>query len=174
MKLSPLALDGQNPDGQASSLFVTSEASRPLAEQNYSFAQQEKPDSLENEMLADDHTILVQRTIRSGQCIRFEGNVVVMGDVNPGGEIIAGGNIIVMGHLRGVVHAGALGSKKAVVAAFRLQPTQLRIANHITRAPDGEEITPNQPEIARIHNDVVIIEKYHSSGNRGPNYFFSG
>ena len=67
------------------------------------------------------------------------------------------GNIIVMGHLRGVVHAGAFGCESIVAA--RLQPTQLRIANHITRAPDGEEIVPKQPEIARIHNGVVIIEK---------------
>ena len=99
--------------------------------------------------------------------------VVVMGDVNPGGEIIAGGNIVVMGHLRGVVHAGALGSQKAVVAAFRLQPTQLRIANHITRAPDGEEIIPNQPEVARIRNGIVVIEKYCTNGNRQHNYFLS-
>ena len=60
-------------------------------------------------------------------------------------------NIIVMGHRRGVVRR-CLGCESAIVAAFRLQPTQLRIANHITRAPDGEEIVPEQPEIARIHN----------------------
>ncbi|WP_418792595.1 septum site-determining protein MinC [Phosphitispora sp. TUW77] len=109
---------------------------------------------------ADDNTILIQRTVRSGQSIRFDGNVVVMGDVNPGSEIVASGNIVVMGALRGVVHAGALGNKRATVAAFKLQPTQLRIANHITRAPDGDYLTPEYPEIARIKDGVVVIEAY--------------
>ena len=29
-----------------------------------------------------------------------QGNIIVMGDVNPGAEIVAGGNIIVLGNLR--------------------------------------------------------------------------
>jgi septum site-determining protein MinC len=174
MKFPLSASDENNLNGQAPSLFVNKKTSSSSHNKKYFFVQQEESNRHEEyEVLADDNTILVQRTIRSGQSIRFEGNVVVMGDVNPGGEIVAGGNIVVMGHLRGVVHAGAFGSEKAIVAAFRLQPTQLRIANHITRAPDGEEISPEQPEIARIHNDIVIIEKYHSSGNRGQGNWFS-
>lgn len=109
---------------------------------------------------ADDNTILIKRTVRSGQCIQYDGNIVVLGDVNPGSELIASGNIVVMGTLRGVVHAGATGNEEATVAAFRLQPTQLRIANHITRAPDGEYLPPDQPEIARIRDGVVVIEAY--------------
>lgn len=108
----------------------------------------------------EDNTILIKRTVRSGQCIQFDGNIVVLGDVNPGSELIASGNIVVMGALRGVVHAGATGNEEATVAAFRLQPTQLRIANHITRAPDGEYLPPDQPEIARIRDGVVVIEAY--------------
>ncbi|WP_366924087.1 septum site-determining protein MinC [Metallumcola ferriviriculae] len=105
-------------------------------------------------------TILIQKTLRSGQSIRYPGNVVVMGDVNPGAEITAGGNVVVMGSLRGVVHAGATGSIDALVTAFRLQPTQLRIADQITRAPDGGAQLPDQPEIAKIKNGRVVIERY--------------
>ncbi len=108
----------------------------------------------------DENTILIKRTLRSGQSINFDGNVVILGDINPGAEIIAGGNVIVMGSLRGVVHAGAKGDETATVAAFKLQPTQLRIANHITRAPDGDYGTPDQPEIARIKDGIVMIETY--------------
>ncbi len=118
------------------------------------------------ETFADENTILIQRTVRSGQSIRFDGNVVVMGDVNPGSEIVASGNIVVMGALRGVVHAGALGDERATVAAFKLQPTQLRIANHITRAPDGDYLTPEYPEIARIKEGVVVIEVYQMGQDR--------
>lgn len=117
--------------------------------------------------MIDDNTILVRRTLRSGQKVHFDGNVVVVGDVNPGAEIVASGHIIVLGTLRGVVHAGAAGDERAAVLAFRLQPTQLRIANHITRPPDDESAGPEQPEIARIKDNVVTIEVFQSNDRHG-------
>ncbi len=118
---------------------------------------------VELEELVDDNTVLVQRTLRSGQSVYHDGNVVVLGDVNPGAEIVATGNIVVMGALRGVVHAGAKGDANAVILAFRLRPTQLRIANHITRPPEEEISDPDYPELARIKNGVVTIETFNSS-----------
>jgi len=117
----------------------------------------------ETDEISDSNTALVRRTLRSGQKIHFDGNVVVVGDVNPGAEIIASGHIIVVGALRGVVHAGASGDERAAVLALKLQPTQLRIANHITRPPDGEYDDSEQPEIAHIKDNVVTIEIYQSS-----------
>lgn len=105
-----------------------------------------------------EETILIKRTIRSGQKVFFPGNIVVLGDVNPGAEVIAGGNVLVMGSMRGMAHAGALGSEEAVVAAFRLNPTQLRIAHHITRPPEGQVSAGNDPEMASIKSGKVIIE----------------
>ena len=108
----------------------------------------------------DGRTKFVRSTVRSGQSIEFPGNVVIIGDINGGGQIVACGNIIVMGALRGMVHAGASGNEKAIIAAFSLQATQLRIAGLITRAPDGEKIKPNCPELARIKDGYIIIESY--------------
>ncbi|GAB6179996.1 hypothetical protein JCM14036_13150 [Desulfotomaculum defluvii] len=118
---------------------------------------------MELEDLVDENTILVQRTLRSGQSICHDGNVVVLGDVNPGAEVVASGNIIVMGSLRGVVHAGAKGDINAIIIGFRLRPTQLRIGNHITRPPEDELSDPNYPELARIKNGVVTIETFNSN-----------
>ncbi|WP_227767853.1 septum site-determining protein MinC [Zhaonella formicivorans] len=173
MKISTSTFNNSQLMGQPSSLLAKKRVSEATSSRDdtLGIAQKEFGTVHDDVAISDENTILIQRTIRSGQSIRYPGNVVVMGDVNPGGEIVAGGNIIVMGHLRGVAHAGATGSEKAVVAAFRLQPTQLRIANHITRAPDGEEIKPDQPEIARIQNGVVVIEKYHPNSNRHLNLF---
>lgn len=109
----------------------------------------------------DEQTLLIQRTLRSGQTVRYPGHVVILGDVNPGAEVVAGGNIIVMGSFRGVAHAGALGKLDSVITAFRLRPTQLRIANHITRPPDEDDEVPEHPEIARIRDGMVTIERYH-------------
>lgn len=115
----------------------------------------EKQPALE---LDERKTLLVKRTLRSGQRVGFDGNVVVLGDVNPGSEVLAAGDIIVMGALRGVVHAGASGDGSAVVAALRLAPTQLRIADRIARPPEGAATGPGRPEIARLSDDGIVVE----------------
>lgn len=111
--------------------------------------------------LEEGVTKFYKRTVRSGQLVSFEGNLVIIGDVNPGGEVLATGNVIVMGSLRGMVHAGADGNKEAVVAALNLQPTQLRIADVITRPPDTKENRPAlMPEMAAVKDDLVYIERF--------------
>lgn len=110
--------------------------------------------------LEEGMTKFVRGTLRSGRSVRFEGNVVVLGDVNPGAEIIAYGNIAVFGSLRGVAHAGADGNEDAWVVAQRLQPTQLRIGSLITRSPDGDEEGPTSPEIAYVKDQYILIEPY--------------
>lgn len=84
-----------------------------------------------------DLTTFLKNTVRSGQQIFAEGDIIVFGDVNPGGEVSAGGNITVLGDLRGVVHAGAKGDVYSYIIAYNLQPLQIRIANYIIR---GEEL----------------------------------
>lgn len=115
---------------------------------------------------AERKTILIQRTLRSGQYISYNGNVVILGDVNPGAHVAATGDVIVMGVLRGTVHAGASGDEEAVVIGFRLRPTQLRIAGHIARPPDQDATNPDQPEIARVKDGVVVIEAFPPGGER--------
>ncbi|WP_018247849.1 septum site-determining protein MinC [Orenia marismortui] len=103
-------------------------------------------------------TLLVKRTIRSGQTVRFQGNIVILGDVNPGAEVVAEGDIVVMGHFRGIAHAGANGDVDSTISAFRLEPTQLRIANCISRSPDIPPNSPGTPEIAFLKGKYIIIE----------------
>lgn len=112
----------------------------------------------------DLQTVLWRRTLRSGQQIAFDGNVVVLGDVNPGAEIIAGGDIIVMGALRGLAHAGAKGRSDAVVVALELQPTQLRIGHRLGRPPEGEGALPGRRpgarlEVARLDGGQIVVEE---------------
>lgn len=110
-------------------------------------------------LLAESETALVvTRTLRSGQSIRHQGDVIVLGDVNPGAEIIARGHIVVMGALRGVAHAGSNGNTAAFVAATKLRPTQLRIANVIGRAPDSQDDAAFAPEVARIRDGMIVLE----------------
>ncbi|MBK3332213.1 septum site-determining protein MinC [Persephonella atlantica] len=101
---------------------------------------------------------IINKTVRSGQRIEYDGDVLIIGDVNPDAYIIASGNIIVMGTLRGVVHAGANGDETATVMALKLIPQQLRIASYLTRSPDNPEI-PEYPEKAYIENQQIVIER---------------
>lgn len=105
--------------------------------------------------------LLLKKTVRSGQKILYKGTIIIIGDSNPGSELIATGDIIVMGALRGMAHAGAQGDTTAMVAAGKLQPTQLRIANVISRPPEGKQEPPQIPEIARLKNNVIVIDPYY-------------
>lgn len=103
------------------------------------------------EDLGEETALFLNRTLRSGTRIEFAGHVVVLGDVNPGAEIIAEGNVMVWGRLRGTVHAGSKGNRKAVICALDLSATQLRIAEEASALlkPGSNP----RPEIARINKD---------------------
>lgn len=99
-------------------------------------------------------------TVRSGQVLTAEGNLIVLGDSNPGSELVAGGNILVMGTARGMLHAGAKGNREAFVTAARLLPTQIRIADVISRRPDGEgDAKEFCPEFAEIRDGKICIRQ---------------
>ena len=104
-------------------------------------------------------TKFIYGTLRSGQVVEFYGNIVVIGDVNPGAFLKAGGNIVVLGTLKGVAQAGGHDNVEAIVAAYSLLPTQLKIGNIISRPPDdysGYDL----PEIARVSDGELFIEPY--------------
>lgn len=110
-------------------------------------------------LLAESETAqVVTKTLRSGQMVRHEGDVIVLGDVNPGATVVATGHIVVMGALRGVAHAGCAGNTAAIVAASKLRPTQLRIAHVIGRAPDEQENLQPVPEVARVRDGMIVVE----------------
>ena len=51
-------------------------------------------------------TLYLNQTLRSGQTVSYEGNILIIGDAHPGSEIVAGGDITVWGILGGIAHAG--------------------------------------------------------------------
>ena len=107
----------------------------------------------------EGRTKFIRKTVRSGQIIRYSGNIVIIGDVNSGSEVYADGNVIVIGSLKGQVRAGITGNERAIIVAFNLQPEILQIASVITRAPE-DTIKPEYPEVARIKEGSIIVEPY--------------
>jgi septum site-determining protein MinC len=106
----------------------------------------------------ENEVLTVTRIIRSGQVLEVIGDLLLVGDVNPGGSVVAGGNIFVMGTLRGVAHAGCFGNERAVIAASNMKPTQLRISDCINRAPDHTKYEENhEMECAYIDDNRQIV-----------------
>lgn len=105
------------------------------------------------------NALLVQKTIRSGQKISFDGHVIIIGDVNPGAEICASGNILVWGKLRGTVHAGVEGNTNAIIGAIELTPTQLRIGDKISILPQPK--SKPRPEVALVVDGRIYIRAWN-------------
>jgi septum site-determining protein MinC len=112
---------------------------------------------------AQGNSMVIRRTLRSGQVFHHPGHIVVIGDVNPGAEIRAGGSVIVWGRLRGIVHAGADDGQAtdAVVCALHLNPMQLRIGNYIARAPAEDADHELLPEMASVQGDQIVAEPWN-------------
>lgn len=140
--------------------------SEPKLSQAAPVAQQEtEPEAALPEGLTDiahylaKGALAIRKNVRSGQKISYDGTLIVFGDVNAGAELVATGHILVLGTLRGVAHAGCQGDKNAIVYANQLCSLQLRIAEMIARAPDGENTERRVPEIARIIDNYLVIEE---------------
>ncbi|QRG70523.1 septum site-determining protein MinC [Brevibacillus choshinensis] len=105
------------------------------------------------------HFSVVVNTVRSGQVLEYDGDLLLLGDVNPGGIVRSTGNIYVLGHLRGYVHAGISGDSQVIIAAAVMSPTQLRIADVISKP--GEEWTNHSggTEFAYLDEGTMLVAK---------------
>jgi septum site-determining protein MinC len=101
-------------------------------------------------------TLYHAATLRGGQTLHHTGNIVVVGDVNPGAELIATGDIVVFGRLAGIAHAGAQGDDRCRIYALDLAATQLRIATYIA-AEDGTKARGAAAPEAAIARDGQIL-----------------
>jgi len=122
-----------------------------------------KEQDIKNKLLAftskkkDD--ILHKGTVRSGERISSNGNLCIIGDVNPGAIVSAKENIYVWGKLLGIAFAGKSGNKKASIVSLYLNPLQLRIADVIAIGPKDK---PKNcyPEVAVIDKQTIIIKPH--------------
>lgn len=119
--------------------------------------QEEKEE--ETEEGKKEKTLVLKRTVRSGQRIEYDGNVIIIGDLNPGAEVVAGGDVYIFGRARGVIHAGKNGEIDSTILALSLELNQIRIGNIFTKS-DGQKPRPGVAEKAYIDKDRIIVEEY--------------
>ncbi len=111
-------------------------------------------------------TLYHRGTLRGGQALTYGGNVVILGDVNPGAEVVASADIVIFGTLRGVAHAGAQGDVTARVFALELAPTQLRIATWMAADFHSQKKRGHEAECALIIDGRICVVP-HDRGRTG-------
>lgn len=115
------------------------------------------------------NTTYINQTLRSGQVLEADGNVVIIGDCHPGSEVRALGDITVWGVLSGIAHAGFRGNVNAKVRALKMNAVQLRIGNCYSRRPDGTNIpyiirsSIFTPEEARVVDGEIMLFKINQN-----------
>lgn len=117
----------------------------------------------------ESQTATISKVVRSGQVLEVKGNLLLLGDVNPGGTVVATGNIYIMGVLRGIAHAGSEGDQEAIISASKMEPSQLRIAEIVSRSPDTKDSENQEMECAYIgHDNKIAIERIQNIGKIRP------
>ena len=122
-----------------------------------------KEQEVKNKLLLHDskkkNDLLHEGTVRSGDRISSNGNLCIIGDVNPGAIVSAKKNIYVWGKLLGIAFAGKGGNKNAFIASLFLNPLQLRIADVIAIGPKDKPKN-YYPEIAVVEKQTINIKPY--------------
>ena len=122
-----------------------------------------KEQAIKNQLLLIDsqkkNDIFHEGTVRSGERIFSNGNLCIIGDVNPGAIVSAKNNIYVWGKLLGIAFAGKGGNKSASIASLYLNPLQLRIADVIAIGPKDKPKN-HYPEIALIDKQTININPF--------------
>ncbi|NLJ99792.1 MAG: septum site-determining protein MinC [Clostridia bacterium] len=133
-----------------------------IPDANISLTSQRVPAAKsEGEAPENKENVILHRTIRSGQKVFSNGDLVIIGNVNPGAELIAEGSIVVMGSLWGMAHAGASGDKDASIVAQNMQPSQIRIGGLVACKPDHDRLNGDRQEIAYIVGGKIVVDEYH-------------
>jgi len=121
----------------------------------------EKRKMHEERKISDKEFLIVRKILRSGQSIEFQGNLILIGDVNEGAEIKVGGSLFVFGILRGSVMAGLETGKDAIIVATNLKPEKLQIGNYLL----NEDLSKRRRDtisIALVEEDNIVIYPYKS------------
>ena len=107
-------------------------------------------------------TKFVRTTVKSGEALEYENNIIIIGDVEKGARVRAGGNIFVLGSLFGEACAGKDGKKDAVIVAMRLMAEKIGIGEILTTPKTSplKKFLPGVPEIAYALNGEIKIEQY--------------
>lgn len=104
-------------------------------------------------------TLLYTGTLRGGQKIMHDGDVIVTGHVNVGSEVSAEGHIVILGKLKGLAHAGFKGDETASVSARSFESGQIRIGRKVGLIDKSSDIW-GKPVVITVNQDEVLLTEW--------------
>lgn len=139
---------------QAASIKAASEVQLPQAEEPRAEPASTTP-APQATPSAAVQTMVIDRTIRSGQQIYAKGgDLVILGAVSNGAEVIADGSIHCYGPLRGRAIAGANGDKKARIFSSNFGPELISVAGVFRTFEKGiPQQVAGKPAQAQLRGD---------------------
>ena len=99
-------------------------------------------------------------TLRGGMLLQADSDLTVLGDVHAGARLEAGGSIFVLGRLFGDAWAGQVENDNAIVCAWELAASQIRIGTAILKKQGRRYCTKSYPECAYVQENEIYIAKY--------------
>ena len=73
---------------------------------------------------------IVMDSVKSGELLRTEQSVIILGDVKEGATVVAAGNVIIYGSLLGDVHAGNPGENSCYIIAGKYDGREVAIGEY--------------------------------------------
>lgn len=101
--------------------------------------------------------------LRDGDVLESEASIVVIGDVEKGARVVAKGNVVILGTLRGTVCAGVTGNPSAVVVAFEMAPTQVKIGDLALDRREKGRPMGRGPMMILVENGRICSEQIKKS-----------
>ena len=101
-------------------------------------------------------SLVLERSLRSGQRVEHGGDVVIVGSVNDGAEVFAGGNIVVWGRLQGIAHAGSEGNADARILTRVFEASQVRIGRKVSYV-DKDSSWWGKSVVIGIEDETFIV-----------------
>jgi len=98
--------------------------------------------------------LTIERSLRSGQVIRHDGDVAIIGSVASGAEVIAGGSVYVYGTLHGRAFAGR---PDARIFCRKLEAELLSIGGVFLTADDIDAALRGQSTVAWREAEVIRV-----------------
>ena len=104
------------------------------------------------------NSLVLMQSLRSGQRVEHDGDVVLLGHMNEGAEICATGNVFVRGRLKGVVHAGMHGGQFCI-SAGQFEARQLRLGGKLCSTLGSEMEWWGKSVMISLENDSLVVRE---------------
>lgn len=92
---------------------------------------------------------VVDHTVRSGQVVRYDGDIIILGNVNPDGVVESKSSVYIYGVIKGKVTAG----KRVVALGFQQQYLQVNGMEIETKTPEKSR----KPYIVETDGDRKVL-----------------